>query len=112
MSHLAQSKPVEAVLAALPTAIWMPMPTFSQLPCCYQGTPLDMVGQMAEEMGPKLGVHEAIDLLIEFLADRRGLKISLPAEDNEGSVLPEEIRAGIFVAILLDSGIAEPMASA
>lgn len=112
MSNLECPRPVEEVLAGLPTAIWMPTACFSQLPCCYQGSPLEMVEQMAQEMGPKLGVHDAIDLLIEFLAERRDVKIVLPAEDGAGGVLPEGVRAGIFVAILLDSGVAEPMASA
>lgn len=103
----------EAPLGELPTAIWMPTACFRSLPCCYNGTPLQMVEQMAAEMGPKLSVHDTIDLLIEFLSSQRDVNIHLPAEEpEEEELMPEYMRATFFIAILLDAGVAEPMPAA
>lgn len=88
-----------------PNAIWMPTPASPTLPSCYQGSPLEMVKAMADEMKPGLSPHEAIDHLLSTLADSRRVRIRLP----EGS---DEFRAQSFVAALLVSGIARPMASA
>jgi hypothetical protein len=98
-------------LEELPSAIWMPTACFAKLPSCYNGSPLEMVEQMAKEMGPQLGVHDTIDLLIEYLSDQRDIRVHLPSEEG-GDVLPEEVRAGLFVAILLDAGVAQPMPGA
>ena len=86
----------------------MPTPLRATIPDCYQGTPLEMVQQMATEMRPGLGVHDAIDTLIRALADERGIRIDLdvPAET------PESTRATMFVYALLFMGVAETMAQA
>ena len=56
--------------STIPNAIWMP--TFRN-PSCYQGTPIEMVEQMADEMKPGLGVDDTIDLIARILADERGV---------------------------------------
>lgn len=80
----------------------MPSPQ-TELPDCYQGSPIEMVQQMAQQMKPGLGTDEAIDLLTEVLANYRGVHIEI----DEG---PEELRATGFVVALLLCGLARPMA--
>lgn len=95
--------PVPTASATLPRAIWMPGTT--DLPSCYQGSPVEMVEAMAQEMKPGLGGHDAIDRLLHTLGESRRVKIRLP----EG---PLDRRAASFVVALLVSGIARPMPSA
>lgn len=96
----------ERPLSRLPDAIWMPARRGGALPSCYRGSPLEMVQQMAAEMGEHLGVHDAIDLLLRFLADERGLKIRLPEQAPEGA------RALMFVGALVALRIAKEMPKA
>lgn len=88
----------------LPHSIWMP--TFRNLPSCYHGTPIEMVGQMAAEMKPGLGVDDTIDIIARLLADERGVKVKTP------DVAPESVRAEAFVRGLLASGVAMEMPEA
>jgi len=81
------------------------MTTPTELPSCYQGSPLEMVEAMAKEMHPGLSPEEAIDRLLRTLLESRRIQIQLP----EGTA---EQRAAFFVAALLVCGIARPMASA
>lgn len=106
MSPPSGSPATQTTTQSLPSAIWMPTYANSRLPNCYQGTPLEMVGEMAGEMGPQLGVHDSIDLATRFLHDQRGISIKLPAE------APEEKRAQIFIHALLTTKVAVPMAKA
>lgn len=91
------------ISVTLPNAIWMPDP--SDLPACYQGSPVEMVSAMAEEMRPGLSLAEAIDHLLRNLGERKGVRIQIPES-------PAEVRASYFVAALLVTGIARPMAQA
>lgn len=91
-----------------PPAIWMPTPLKAGIPDCYQGSALEMVQQMAESMKPGMGTHDAIDLLLRFLADERGLHIAFDVPDDT----PEDTRATMFVRTLLFIGVAEEMPQA
>lgn len=93
---------------SIPKAIWMPSPFRGGVPDCYHGTPLEMVEQMAQQMNPGIDVHEAIDVLIEALAEDRHLQIELRAPSNT----PEDVRAGMFVFALMLSGVAREMPAA
>jgi Flp pilus assembly protein TadB len=81
------------------------MPDLTDLPACYQGTPVEMVDAMAAEMHPGLSPHEAMDQLLQTLTETRRVRIQIP----EGTA---DRRATCFVIALLASGIARPMASA
>jgi hypothetical protein len=102
------TQPVQAVRFELPKAVWMPTPLRATIPDCYQGTPLEMVEQMAADMKPGLGVHDAIDTLLRALADERDVHIDLDAPAET----PEATRATMFVYALLFMGVAEEMAQA
>ena len=91
-------------LKDLPRAIWLP--SLRGNPVCYQGSPLEIVEEMACGMKLGLGVHDAIDLLLRSLADERGINIKLP--DN----ISEAVRASGFVYALILSGVAREMAQA
>ena len=106
MSHPPPLQAPEQASRRLPDAIWMPARRNGFLPSCYRGSPLDMVQQMAAEMGEHLGVHDAIDLLLRFLGDERGLVIKLPEQAPEGA------RSLMFVAALLALRIAKEMPKA
>jgi len=93
---------------SLPRAIWMPSPFREGLPDCYQGTPLEMVEQMASQMHPSLDAHGAIDVLIDALAEERDLHIELQAPPET----PEDVRAGMFVMALMVTGVAQEMPAA
>lgn len=93
------SSPPEAI-QEFPRAIWIPT---EALPDCYSGTPVEMVREMSEQLKPGLSIDETIDTLIRMLADYRDLQIQI----FDG---PEHERAECFVAALLLSGVARPMA--
>jgi hypothetical protein len=83
------------------------MPSLSaKLPACYQGTPLEMVKEMADEMKPGIGAHDAMDTLLRELDDQRNITIKLPAE------IPEKPRSELFVSALLAIGVAREMPKA
>src|SRR5271155_1681899 len=69
----------------------------------YHGTPVEMVRQMASEMGPNVTVHNAIGTLLTALYRNRGVLIAIPED------APEEIVAAVFVHALLDTGIFKPI---
>lgn len=77
------------------------------LPHCYHGTPLEMVEQMAKEMNRSLGVHEAIDLLLQLLEEAYELQLEIPGAD-----IPESERAAIFIAALIHCHVAQAVATA
>ena len=82
------------------------MPANHRVPSCYHGTPVEMVGQMAEEMKPGLGIDDTIDLIARFLADERGIQVETHL------TAPEHIRAEEFVRGLLATGVAEEIPEA
>lgn len=90
----------------LPRAIWMDGGE-GFLPDCYQGSPLEMVQEMASEMAPDIGVHEAIDFLILMFEDTEQAYIRIPDE-----TCSEEVRSRHFIAALIAARIAKPMAGA
>lgn len=91
------------ILNKLPQAIWCPG---GPEPSIYRGSPLEMVRQMAGEMGPDIGTHDAVHTLCQALAQYRKVFIGLPGN------VPEEVLAGLFVFALLDLRISRPMAAA
>jgi len=90
----------------LPKAIWMP--AFSGLPSCYQGTPLQMVEEMARYMKPGLGIHDAIDILVRSLAEEKGVHIDMCFPDHTA----EPVQAAMFVCALLFTRVAHEMPQA
>lgn len=84
----------------------MPSHDTARLPSCYQGSPLEIVQDMAAEMNPRFGVDDAIDTTLAVLIEH-GLPLTgIP------KLAPEEIRATMFVVALLMWGVARPMPQA
>ncbi len=94
---------IDKLFEQIPEAIWSPG---KPVPYVYRGTPIEMVEQMAHEMGPDVSVSEAMDTLLHALATTGRMKLRIVGDP------PENIRAGIFVFSLLQQGIFAPMASA
>lgn len=86
-------------LRGLPSAITMSADPMA----VYYGTPIEMVKQMAAEMGPNVGVRRAISTILTALYRNRGVLIVIPED------APEEVVAAIFVYALLDSGVSKPV---
>lgn len=77
----------------------------------YRGTPLEMVRQMAQEMEDGEGVpdvFEAVDTILECLADYRDIYVDV---DLDG-VSDESVMAEVLVQVLLRIGVARPMPQA
>lgn len=96
----------EGFLDGIPKTIWVSTGS-DGLPRCYHGSPIEMVQQMAKEMHPDVGVHDAIDLIIEMVRESHALHLEIP-----GAEIPESDRAAIFVAALVFCHVARPLASA
>jgi hypothetical protein len=94
---------IKNIFAEIPEAIWSPG---QPIPYVYRGKPIEMVQQMAREMGPGVTTNQAIDTLLDALARDGLLKLRITGNS------PPAIRAGIFVHSLLQRGICRPMASA
>lgn len=84
------------LLRSLPDIIWCPVR--GSVPHVYSGSPLQMVDQMAAEMGPNVTRPQAIQALLLGLAFHRKIFIGLPE-------LPTEELAGLFIYALLDRGV-------
>jgi hypothetical protein len=95
--------PIEKLFADIPPAIWSPG---KPIPYVYRGQPIEMVEQMAREMGPGVTVDQAMDTLLHALAKSGRMHLRIMGDP------PPPIRAGIFVYSLLQQGICRPMASA
>ena len=89
-------------LRRLPRTIWA---QGRPLPYVYRGTPSDMVRQMAEEMGEDMESDEAIEVLVDALAENRGVLLQLPKV--EGPLL-----AAVFISALLATGVAKTVPAA
>jgi hypothetical protein len=89
-------------LRKLPSAIWMKGPKAAV--SVYHGKPIDMVRQMAEEMGLP-SVKDAVGTLLTALYRNRGVLIAIPED------APEEDLSALFVYSLLDTGLSQPVAS-
>jgi hypothetical protein len=85
-------------LKRLPGAIWM-----QGSRSIYRGSPVEMVRQMAAEMGADLSVHTTIDTLLTALYLKRGLLIAIPED------APEDVVAALFVHALLDAKVSKPI---
>jgi hypothetical protein len=94
---------IENFFAKIPEAIWSPG---QPVPYVYRGKPIEMVEQMAQEMGPGVTATQAIDTLLRALARDGRLRLRIMGDP------PPSIRAGIFVYSLLQHGICRPMAQA
>ncbi len=94
---------IDKLFADIPSAIWSPG---RPLPYVYRGTPVEMVKQMASEMGDGVTANQAMDALLEGLARSGRLRLRIVGDP------PENIRAGIFVYSLLQHGICHPMPAA
>ncbi len=89
-------------LKRLPGAISMALGNHLSV---YHGRPIDMVRQMASEMGEGMSVHAAVGTLLTALYRNRGILIAIPED------APEEIVAALFVHALIDSGVSRPVTS-
>lgn len=84
----------------IPPVIWCPVGDY-----LYSGSPLEMVQQMADEMGDNIQPGQAIYILVTALAYHRQIYIGLPeADDND--------LAGMFITALLDQGVSRPLVAA
>lgn len=87
----------------VPPAIYMPaLP--GEVPSVYTGTPVEMVSQMAAEMGVE-DVRAAVDILMVALVQARAVRfeaIGINAASNE------EL-ATMFIRVLLDDGVSRPI---
>jgi hypothetical protein len=96
---------IHKLFEAIPEAIWS---HGQPVPYVYRGTPTEMVQQMAREMGPGVTVTQAVDTLLKALGRDGRLKLKLKIKGDP----PDDIRAGIFVYVLLKNGIAHPLPQA
>jgi len=84
----------------IPPVIWCPLGDY-----LYSGSPLEMVQQMADEMGDDIQPGQAIYILVTALAYHRQIYIGLPdAADDD--------LAGLFITALLDQGVSRPLVAA
>ena len=86
----------------LPHAIWMPG---GDEICVYRGSPVEMVGSMAQEMGVE-SPREAVVRLLHGLSKSRGINIGLPANATD------ERLSALFVYALLDTRLARVVPTA
>ena len=84
----------------LPATIWCPEGHY-----LYNGTALEMVQQMADEMGEEISPDQAIYILTCALAYHRQIYIGLPD-------VPVDDLAFLFIHALLDQGVGQPLVSA
>lgn len=75
-----------------------------ELPQCYQGTPLEIVQEMANKVHKGTTVHDAIDWFLLYVEDTYKLRLVIP-----GPEVAEKDRAAVFVAALLATSVARPM---
>lgn len=87
-------------LVNLPRTIWMAGQSDISV---YRGSPLEMVHQMAAEMG-SASVHETVGVLLTSLYRNRGVLIAIPED------APDEVLSALFVFALLNTGVGHPMA--
>lgn len=85
--------------SGLPGSIWMAGPPLA----VYSGTPVEMVGAMAAEMGPEVSVRDAVAVLTGSLTNRE--VVAVPD-------VSDETLADGFIRRLLVSGTARPVAEA
>ena len=85
----------------LPTTIFCPEGGY-----LYNGTPLEMVKQMAAEMGEGITAPQAIDTLLLALAYFKHIYIGVPED------LPVDDQAELFIGALLDQGVSRPLVAA
>jgi len=98
---------IEAIMAGLPEAIWIPSPGSSALPKVYRGSPVEIVEAMASKAKPKKRtVRSAVKYLVMSIAKTRKVEIHLPGG------LDEDELAGLFVFALLDTGLGKPLPQA
>lgn len=96
-------QPIQKMFAEIPPAIWASGP---EGPLVYRGKPIEMVREMASELGPEVTPTQAINLLTVQLASQGRIRLTVTGDP------PEDILAGIFVYALLQSGILRPVAQA
>jgi len=87
-------------IGRLPVAIWIP--TGTDTPAFYRGSPLEMVRSMAAEMRTP-SLEAAVGKILHGLAMNRGVTIRLP------SGLSDEALSRLFVFSLLETGVGQEM---
>lgn len=89
----------------LPESIWIPKFAMSQ--ACYHGSPLEMLQDLAREMGPTVGVEDAIRCLLDELG-KQGMEIHIPSATEA----PRPTRAALLILVLLLTGYAREVPQA
>lgn len=97
------TQPIQKMFDRIPPAIWASSPSG---PLVYRGKPIEMVTQMASELGPSVTPTQAINFLTMRLASQGRVRLQVSGDP------PEDILAGIFVFALLQHGILRPVAQA
>jgi len=89
----------------LPHAIWIPK--FSTSSECLHGSPMEMLQGLARELGPAVGIEDAIAHLLDDLGER-GIPIRLP----KATEAPSTVRAALLILVLLLTGYAREVPQA
>lgn len=89
----------------LPQSIWLPK--FATSPECYHGSPLEILEGLAHQMGPSVGIDDAITQLIDDM-EEQGIQIQLPSPAEA----PCAKRAALLILVLLLTGYAREVPQA
>lgn len=89
----------------LPQSIWIPK--FSTSSECYHGSPVEILQELAREMGPSVGIDDAITHLQHDMGEQ-GIEIRLPT----AAEAPRTKRAALLILVLLLTGYAREVPQA
>lgn len=89
----------------LPQSIWIP--NYATSRACYHGSPVEMLQDLAREMGPSVQVDDAIRHLVDDMGEQ-GLRIRIPS----AAEAPRKTRAALLILVLLLTGYAREVPQA
>lgn len=89
----------------LPQTIWIPK--YSTASECYHGSPVEILEEVAHQLGPALGVDDAITHLVHDMVER-GIAVPMPS----ASQAPLDVRAALLILVLLLTGYAREVPQA
>lgn len=89
----------------LPQSIWIPK--FSTGSECYHGSPLEMLQGLARELGPSVGIDDAIAHVVQAMREQ-GIRLPLPT----AAEAPRTKRAALLILVLLLTGYAREVPQA
>jgi hypothetical protein len=91
----------------LPQSIWIPKFATSQ--ACYHGSPVEILQDLAREMGPAVGLDDAIRHLVDDM-DEQGIQVRIRIPS--ATEAPRQTRAALLVLVLLLTGYAREVPQA